>query len=99
MFKNMYKERSGCVQMWNIEPMKCCKLKPLQWMESQRGHFQQRMPSDRHAKGNTRPTDLLVDLLKEGDLFLQAFNAPFQVQPGQSGTVDILNTHKTQADN
>lgn len=58
--------------------------------------MQQCMLSHRHAKGIIGPTDLLVDLLEEGDLFLQALNAPLQVQPGQSGTVDILNVCKIQ---
>ena len=32
-----------------------------------------------------------MDLLEEGNLLLQTLNAPLQVQPGQSGIVDILD--------
>lgn len=39
-----------------------------------------------------------MDFLEEGNLFLQALNAPLQVQPGQSGTVNILQT-STQQEN
>lgn len=35
-------------------------------------------------------TNLLVDLLEEGDLLLQALDASLQVQPGQCGVVHIL---------
>ena len=37
-----------------------------------------------------------MDFLQEGNLLLQALNAPFQVQPGQSGTVNILNSNRKQ---
>lgn len=33
-----------------------------------------------------------MDLLEEGNLLLQALNASLQVQPGQSGIVNILDT-------
>lgn len=36
------------------------------------------------------PTDLLVDLLEEDDLLLQGLDAPFQVQPGKSRGIHIL---------
>ena len=38
-------------------------------------------------------TDLFMDLLEEGDLLLQALDASLQVQPGQSGIVNILDTN------
>ena len=41
-----------------------------------------------------KSTDLFVDLLEEGNLLLEALNAPLQVQPGQSGIVYILDTNK-----
>lgn len=34
-----------------------------------------------------------MDLLEESDLLLQALNASLQVQPGQSGIVNILDTN------
>lgn len=34
-----------------------------------------------------------MDLLEEGDLLLQTLNASLQVQPGQSGIVNILDTN------
>lgn len=33
-----------------------------------------------------------MDLLEEGNLLLQTLNASLQVQPGQSGIVNILDT-------
>lgn len=38
--------------------------------------------------------DLFMDLLEEGNLLLQTLNASLQVQSGQSGTVNILETTK-----
>lgn len=38
-------------------------------------------------------TDLLMDLLEEGDLLLQALDASLQVQPGQGGIVHILQAN------
>lgn len=35
-----------------------------------------------------------MDLLKEGNLLLQTLNASLQVQPGQSGIVNILEAQK-----
>lgn len=37
---------------------------------------------------------LFMDLLEEGNLLLQTLNASLQVQPGQSSTVNILETRK-----
>lgn len=34
--------------------------------------------------------DLLVDLLEEGDLFLESLYASFQIQAGQSGGIHVL---------
>lgn len=41
-------------------------------------------------------TNLLVDLLEEGNLLLQALDASLQVQPGQRGIVHILEVVTTQ---
>lgn len=35
-----------------------------------------------------------MDLLEEGNLLLQTLNASLQVQPGQSGIVNILDAKK-----
>lgn len=35
-----------------------------------------------------------MDLLEEGNLLLQTLNASLQVQPGQSGIVNILDENK-----
>ncbi len=48
--------------------------------------------ADRLTDFIDRLTDLFMDLLEEGDLLLQTLNASLQVQPGQSGIVDILDT-------
>lgn len=49
------------------------------------------LQADREFKD--RSTHLFMDLLEEGNLFLQTLNAPLQVQPGQSGIVYILGAN------